>query len=747
MAIVFQEKERLFTLHTASTTYQMKVDGFGYLLHLYYGDRSEGSMEYLLTYADRGFSGNPYEAEEDRTCSLDALPQEYPSQGAGDYRSPALIVRNADGACSADLRYAGHRILDGKYGLEGLPAAYGDADGKSTDGSGDQDAAQTLEIDLKDAASGLTVTLLYGVLPDKDVITRAVRLKNTGSRPVELLKVQSACLDFTWGEYDWIQFYGRHAMERTFERAPLRHGAQVIGSRRGTSSHQYNPFVILAERETTETAGGCWGLSFVYSGSFKAEAEMDQYCQTRVSMGLQDEAFSWPLAPGGTFTAPEVMMSYSGRGLGQLSRNYHRAIRHNVCRGKYKTMPRPVLINNWEVTYFDFDGGKIMDIARQAAELGVEMLVLDDGWFGKRNSDTCGLGDWYVNEEKLGGSLAHLAEQINGLGMKFGLWMEPEMVSEDSDLYRQHPDWAFAVPGKKPVRSRYQLVLDFSRREVVDHVYEQLSHVLDSANIEYVKWDMNRSICDVWSAAAGSAKQGQILHKYVLGLYDFLERINKNYPDLFIEGCSGGGGRFDAGMLYYTPQIWCSDNTDAIDRLRIQHGTSFGYPISAVGSHVSAVPNHQNGRTTSIETRGCVAMAGSFGYELDLNKITPEEKECVKAQISRFHELWELIHNGDYYRLTDPGRQGLEGEAAAWMFVREDRSEALVSAVTLDYHGNSLAPLIRLQGLDPKAVYRDAETGRQYAGAALMCAGVPLPLLGGEYRSWEMHLVREQEQE
>lgn len=741
MAIRYFEKEKIFTIDTEHSSYQMKVDDYGYLLHLYYGGRVEGSMEYLLTYADRGFSGNPYEAGEDRTYSMDTLPQEYPAQGNGDYRTPGLVVQNPDGSCSCDLRYCGHEIRQGKYALPGLPAMYEEV----------QERAETLEIRLKDRVNGLMVTLLYGVFPQYDMITRATRIENQGGQRVWLEKVHSACLDFQTGEYDLIQFYGRHAMERNVQRTAVGHGAQVIGSRRGTSSHQYNPFIILAQTHTTEEAGGCYGLSFVYSGGFKAEAEKDQYGQTRVTIGLQDEMFRYELAAGEVFYSPEVVMSYSGKGLGQLSRNYHKGFRHNLCRGKYKTAPRPVLINNWEATYFDFDGDKIYGIAKQASELGVEMLVLDDGWFGKRDSDHSGLGDWFVNEEKLGGTLSSLVERINGLGMKFGIWVEPEMVSEDSKLYREHPDWAFVVPGRKPVLSRSQLVLDFSRKGVVDEIFGQIVKVLDHANIEYIKWDMNRSITDVYSAViqqagaampgavSGVVSPGEVLYRYVLGLYDFLERLHERYPDLLIEGCSGGGGRFDAGMLYYTPQIWCSDNTDAIDRIWIQYGTSFGYPISAVGSHVSAVPNHQTGRITPIKTRGVVAMAGSFGYELDLNRISEEEKQCVKSQIREFHRYWNLIHNGDYYRLTDPFAYPA---AAAWLFVSEDQAEALLNVVTLETHGNSPAVYVCLKGLDPAAMYRDEETGNVYPGAGLMNAGIPVPKMDGEYQAWQVHLVR-----
>ena len=727
MAIIFDTEKKIFTLHTNHTTYQIQVDRYGFLLHLYYGSRANGSMEYLLTHYDRGFSGNPYEAGDDRTYSMDALPQEYPCQGNGDFRSPCLVIKNQDGTYSCDLRYQGYEIKNGKYGISGLPAVY----------AGEEEA-QTLEISLEDRLTKVKVVLLYGVLPGYDVITRSVKVINGGAGFITLEKIQSACLDFVGGDYDLIQFYGRHAMERNMQRTPIAHGSQVIGSRRGTSSHQYNPFMVIAGRNTDEDHGSCYGLSFVYSGNFKGEAEKDQFDQTRVSIGLQDELFSYGLSPQEAFEAPEVVMSYSKHGLSALSHNYHKVYRRHLCRGKYKTVPRPVLINNWEATYFDFTGDKIYDIAKQASELGVEMLVLDDGWFGKRDSDFSGLGDWAVNEAKLGGTLDSLVKRINGLGMKFGIWVEPEMVSEDSDLYRAHPEWAFTVPGRKPVRGRSQLVLDFSRPEVVDAVFEQITKVLDSANIEYVKWDMNRSITDVYSSMARDNRQGEVLHRYILGLYDFLERLCGKYPDLLIEGCSGGGGRFDAGMLYYTPQIWCSDNTDAIDRIRIQYGTSFGYPVSAVGSHVSAVPNHQTGRITPMKTRGVVAMAGSFGYELDLNKITEEDKACVREQIEEYHKYWSLIHDGDYYRLTNPFENL---EIAAWAFVSEDRKEALLNVVTLNSHGNNPVSYIKLKGLDEDSLYCD-EDGNIYCGSALMEAGIPVPVMEGEYQSWQLYLKK-----
>lgn len=726
MAVNYDETTGIFTIQTEKSSYQMQVDRFGVLLHLYYGGRVNGPMDYLLTFQDRGFSGNLYDAGADRTYSLDALPQEYPCQGTGDFRSVCLSMENPDGTLSCDLRYRSHKIYNGKYGLPGLPAVYAK-----------EEEAQTLEIRLEDEASGLEAVLFYGVLPKYDVITRSVCLTNRGREPVVLHKASTVCLDFLWGDYDLLRFYGRHAMERNLERAPIAHGMTSIGSRRGASSHQYNPFMIVADRNAGEEDGRCYGLSFVYSGNFKGEAEKDQYGQTRVIMGLQDELFSYRLKPGEAFYGPEVILSYSGEGIGKLSRNFHKVIRHNLCRGKFKEMPRPVLVNNWEATYLDFTGEKICEIARQAAELGIEMLVLDDGWFGKRDSDSVSLGDWVVNEKKLGGPLSSIVERVNAMGLKFGLWVEPEMVSEDSDLYRAHPDWAMVIPGRRPVRSRQQLVLDFSREEVADYIFDSLCRVLDSANVEYLKWDMNRSVIDVYSALAGCAEQGEVLYKYTLGLYRFLDRIGRRYPNILIEGCCGGGGRFDAGMLYYGPQIWCSDNTDAIDRIRIQYGTSFGYPISAVGSHVSAVPNHQTGRSVPLKTRGAVAMAGSFGYELDLGKLTPAEKEEVKAQVKAYKDNWKLIQDGDYYRLSNPYEPDGLG---AWEFAAEDGSEALLTVVALNTHGNPLTSYVRLKGLRADGWYRDEAAGRMYEGRALMEGGIPVPHMEDEYQSWQMHL-------
>lgn len=719
MAITFNETTRIFTLTTAHTTYQMQADAQGYLLHLYYGARTAGEMDYLLNYGDRGFSGNPNSAGNNRTYSLDALPQEYPSLGTGDFRNYALNIENADGSQCCNLVYITHEIAAGKYTLKGLPFV-----------RAEENEAETLKIILEDPVTKVELHLLYGVLEKEDIITRSVIIKNAGKAPVTVKKAQSACLDFLHGDYDLIKFYGRHAMERNMERMPVSHESTRIGSRRGSSSHQYNPGVILAGKNTNEDSGSCYGMLFVYSGNFLVEAEKDQYDQTRIQMGLTDELFAYPLEAGAEFTAPEVILSYTNKGLSRLSQQYHHCIMNHICQGKYVHANRPVLINSWEAAYFDFTGDTIVELAKEAKELGIDMVVMDDGWFGKRNDDNSSLGDWYVNEEKLGGTLTKLIERVNAEGVKFGIWIEPEMVSEDSDLYREHPDWAITIPGRKPVRSRNQLVLDFSRKEVRDEIFKRICAVLDQGNVEYIKWDMNRSLADIYAS--------NVTYDYVLGVYDFLEKLTKRYPDILIEGCSGGGGRFDAGMLYYTPQIWCSDNTDAINRTRIQYGTSFFYPVAAMGSHVSAVPNHQTGRVTSMHTRGVAAMSGTFGYELNPALLNAEEKAEIRAQLAKYREYQELIREGDYYRLSNPFQDNL----AAWMVVSDDRSKALVSVIRLIAEANPPAAYVTLKGMEEDAFYREKTTGKVYPGAALMEAGILLPAAVSEYEAYQIELER-----
>lgn len=725
MPVLFQKDTNTFTIHTDHTTYQMKVDDYGYLLHLYYGPRSEGVVDWVLQREDRGFSGAPYESPN-RRYSLDYLPQEFPTQGSGDFRSPLLKLRDGEGTYGCSLKYRSHEIRPGKYGLEGLPAAYSVRK---------EDDAETLEVELYSARLGLTVTLLYGVLPHSDIITRSAILQNGGEDTVTVEKFQTACLDFVHGNFDLITFHGRHLMERVPERRSVDYRRTVIGSRRGMSSHQHNPFVILAKHDTTEHSGYCYGMEFVYSGGFQAEAEKDQFNQTRLQMGLGTEKFSYPVAPGEQLIAPEVIMTFSAGGLSLLSRNLHDCIREHILRGPWQKAHRPILLNSWEANYFDFTGKSILRLARQAKELGIEMLVLDDGWYGRRNDDNTSLGDWYANEEKLGCTLQDLVDEVHDMGLKFGIWMEPEMVSEDSDLYRAHPDWAMRIPGSNPVLSRNQLVLDFSRPDVCDEVYEMICKVLDQGP-DYLKWDYNRSIADVYTHSGKN--QGKVLYDYILGLYSVLERLHEAYPDLLLEGCSGGGGRYDAGMLYYSPQIWCSDNTDAIDRLVIQYGTSYGYPPVSMGCHVSACPNHQTGRTVSMKTRGAVAMGGSFGYELDPNTLSKEEKEEVREQIAQYRKFEPLILEGDFYRLADPNVKN----HCSWEFLSKDRSEALVVSVIIQNHGNAPLTFVTPRDLERGAMYRETYTGAIYAADALLSIGFPLtqPKVDGE--SYLFHFVK-----
>lgn len=728
MPIYLAEDAKRFTLSTQHTSYQMCVDQDGFLRHIYYGRSiGETSMEYTQFQKEFGFSPCPESHEKQRDLSVDLLYQEYTGCDSGDFRISTLALTNADGSHSAQFLYQDYRIYPGKYTIAGLPSAWGsEAD------------CQTLEMILADAVTQLELHLFYGVFPEADVITRCARLENPSQATIVLSKAASACLDLPFGDWELIHFHGRHSMERMVQRVPVSNAVQVIQSKRGFSSHHHNPFVILAEPETSEVCGSCYGAMLVYSGSYKIEAERDQQQMTRLILGLQDENFSWILSPGEAFATPEVLFAYSAEGLGRLSSQYHSFLRSHICRGKFAHVRRPVLINNWEATYMRFDGEKIYQIARQASELGIEMLVLDDGWFGNRSSDHTGLGDWVANEQKLGGSLNALVRRVHDLGMKFGLWFEPEMVSVDSDLYRAHPDWALQVPGRSPAFSRSQLVLDLSRQAVQDYLYTSIAEILRNNQIEYVKWDANRNLTDVFSTALLAHRQGEVCHRYVLGLYALLERLTSNFPDVLFEGCSGGGGRFDAGMLCYCPQIWCSDNTDPIARLQIQYGTSFGYPVCAVGSHVSASPNHQTGRSTPIQTRSVVAMSGSFGYELDLAKLSDGERSMIPKQIETYKRFWPLIAQGNYHRLTNAMTDHF---FTAWQYSAPDGSEALLNLVVLSPQSTAYPMHVYLRGLHPDKLYRLEGTQMQFSGAALMYGGYTFPRICGDYQAVQLHFI------
>lgn len=728
MPIRYDAERKLFHLQTKSASYVMGLFRDHYLFHLYWGKKIRpADLTDLLIVRERSFSPNVY--PEDRSFSLDTLPQEYPAFGAGDFRTPAYQVELANGTSVTELRYVSHTIVQGKPPLQGLPSVYTELDGE----------AQTLELVLEDPAAGLRAVLSYTVMEELDALTRSVRLENIGGTTLKLNRAFSASVDFDHDGFDLLQLSGAWSRERHLVRRPLAYGLQGIESRRGASSHQQNPFLALLSPDAGEEHGEVYGFNLVYSGNFSAQAEVDQFRTTRVSIGINPFGFRWLLEPGETFQTPEAVMVYSDQGLGGMSRTYHKLYRTRLVRGAYRDQPRPVLINNWEATYFDFDADKIESIAQAAKELGIELFVLDDGWFGHRDDDTTSLGDWTVDRNKLPDGLADLAGRVNRLGLQFGLWFEPEMVSPDSELYRSHPDWCLHVPDRRRSQARGQLILDLSRPEVCDYIIRSVGEVLRSAPIAYVKWDMNRHMTEAGSAALPPERQAETPHRYMLGLYRVMDAITREFPHVLFESCSGGGGRFDPGILHYMPQTWTSDDTDAVERLKIQYGTSIVYPASAMGAHVSAVPNHQVHRTTPLKMRGDVAMSGNFGYELDLTRFTAEEKEQVIGQVAFYKEIRNLVQQGDMYRLLSP----FEGNETAWMFVSGDRSSALAGYFRVLAEPNGANRRLRLQGLDPDRNYVLQETGAVYGGDRLMHAGIPVQDLHGDFQSKLFYFIAE----
>lgn len=689
MGIIYCEKDRTFTLQTKETTYQMQVDQYGFLLHLYYGKKAEGCMDYLLTYYDRGFSGNPYDAGTDRTYSMDSLPQELSCYGNGDFRSASLMLENGDGSMSCDMRYKNYTIRDGKYSLPGLPAVYAD-----------NEEAQTLEIVLEDPATGVEAMLLYGVLPELDIITRSVYIRNQSSEKIYVNKVMSAELDFLYGDYDLLTFYGRHAMERNLQRVPVAHGSQMIGSVRGTSSHQYNPMMILAEKDTTEDHGGCYAMSFVYSGNFQGEVLKDQYNQTRMLLGVQEECFRYPLEAGETFYAPEVILSYTDQGMNRLSQNLHSCIRHHICRGKYKTEVRPVLVNSWEAAYFDFTGETLYNLAKEARSLGIDMLVLDDGWFGKRDDDNSGLGDWYVNEKKLGETLGGLVKRVNDLGVKFGIWIEPEMVNPKSELFEKHPDWAIHLPNRETYYYRNQLVLDLSNPKVQDYVFSVVDNIMiENPDLAFFKWDCNSPITNVYSPYL-KEKQNQLYIDHVRGVYNVFKRVAEKYPHLPIMLCSGGGARCDYEALKYFTEFWCSDNTDPIERLYIQWGFSQFFPAKAMCAHVTSW-----NKNTSIKFRTDVAMMCKMGFDISLKEMNDDEMKYCQEAVANYKRLKGTILDGDLYRLVSP----YDTNHSSVMYVDKAKSKSVLFAYDIHPRFGEKTFPVKLQGLDPNKKYKVQE--------------------------------------
>ena len=727
MSIRYDDVNRVFELDTDNTSYRIGIaDDEGFVGHIYYGRkiRSQQCGQFLRTWEGPFV---PSTNNRERCSFLDTFPTEYSGNGIGDYRESCIAVKTITGSRTTDLMYESYDIIDGKPELEGLPASF----------AGDE-MVQTLILHMLDKGDGLEVDLIYSVFECEDVITRSVKVRNNGDKDIRLTKVYSACIDMDDEDFEMLTLHGSWARERQMERRSIAYGKQSVSSLRGESSHQDHPFMAWMTKGSNQVSGDVYGMHFVYSGNFIAQIEKSQFDSIRAVMGIHSEGFEWLLTPGDEFVAPEVVLTYSHNGIGQMSRNLHDFYREHLIRSKYLHQKRPVLINNWEATYFDFDTDKLLAIAKSAAEHGIEMLVMDDGWFGHRNDDATSLGDWFVNENKIKGGLKHLVDEVNKLGLKFGIWMEPEMISPDSELYRKHPDWAFSVPERTATLSRNQYVLDLSRKEVRDYVYECVYKVISSANIEYVKWDMNRQLTDIGSMEFTGDRQGELAHRYVLGVYELQERLVRDFPDLLLENCSGGGARFDPGMLYYSPQIWCSDDTDAIERLSIQEGTELIYPLSTMGAHVSDCPNHTVGRTTPFMTRANVALAGTFGYELDITKISSEEREMIPEQVALYHKYNDLVREGDYYRIASYRENGLYD---CYMVVAKDKREALVTYVQVLGRPNVHSRKIKLLGLNEAADYRLDGTGKVYGGDLLMNAGILVENMRGDYMSRLYHFV------
>lgn len=712
MPIIYNEKTREFHLYNQEISYIIKILDNDQPGQLYYGKRltHREDFSHLFEYAMRDMS--PYAFEENSTFSLENIKQEYPTFGCGDMRFPAYEIERENGSHVVEFVYKEHKIYNGKPKLEGLPATYVESD----------DEAQTLELVLEDTSINTRIVLLYTIYEAFPVIARSVRFECDSDEKITLLSAMSACVDLPDKDYEMIDLAGVWARERHVRRHKLDYGIQSIYSMRGCSSYQFNPFLALARENADEFQGQVYGFSLVYSGNFLAQTEVDNYDTARVLMGIHPNGFKWTLGKGESFQTPEMVMVYSEAGLNGMSQTFHKLYRTRLARGTWRDKVRPILINSWEAFYFDFDAPKLLGLADAAADLGMELFVLDDGWFGKRDDSTSSLGDWYPNEEKLKGTLKELAEKINAKGLKFGLWIEPEMPNKDSDLYRAHPDWLLAEQGKRICHSRTQYVLDFSKKEVREYIGDMLENLLAEVPVSYIKWDMNRTFSEVFSNGNDREYQGKVCHKYILGVYELYERLTSRFPHVLFESCASGGARFDPGMLYYAPQGWTSDDTDAIERLKIQYGTSMVYPVSCMGSHVSASPNHQTNRVTPIETRADVAYFGTFGYELDLLKLGEEDKAEIRRQIAFMKEKRDLIQKGTFYRLKSP----FEGNETAWMIVSEDQKKALVGYYRVMQPVNVGFKRLKLKGLKEDTCYKVSGYDYDCYGDELMQVGMIL---------------------
>lgn len=706
MPITFDEKRKIFKLDTLDSTYAIGIRE-GYLIHLYYGKKIPDDN--LLDLPFRGYFAtiSPKNVHvDDYKFSLDVQPMEYSCNGSGDYRLAALSIKDSMGRTTTDIRYLDHKIYDGKPKLKGLPATY----------CNDDSEAQTLELITIDKFTGAKVTLYYTAFANYSVVTESVKVENTGKETFEIEKVASCCVNFPSMDYNMINLSGVWSRERRVITRHLAHGIQSVASKRGSSSHNHNPFVALVDDKGGEDFGDAFGFNLVYSGNFSADIETDYLDCTRLVMGINPIDFTWVVEPGDEFQSPEVVMVYSDSGMGKMSRTFHDLYNNNLIRGEWKNKKRPLLINSWEGSGFDFDQETLVRYAKEAKKLGIELLVMDDGWFGHRDSDNSSLGDWFVNESKLKGGLTKLIERVNAEGIQFGIWYEPEMISEDSELYKAHPDWCVHVEGREQSPARQQYVIDMTRQDVRDCIFNQMYDVLSKNNIAYLKWDYNRAITEPASVMLDARHSKEFFHRFILGTYDLMDRITSAFPHILFESCAGGGGRFDAGMLYYMPQAWASDNTDPIERLTIQFGTTMCYPASSMGAHVSACDR------TGIETKAAVAMAGTFGYELDPKEMSEEDKEKVKEQVKNYHRYYNVIHFGDLYRIIAPTDDEFK---CAWEYVAKDKSEALLTVVIKNRAPHDFL-LIKMKGLDPEKMYRDETDGEIYSGALLMNAGINL---------------------
>ena len=719
MPIHYHENTRTFHLFNASVSYIFTILENGTPGSLYYGARLTDKDDYSELREMKRRANAPCTYEGNLLFSLEHLKQEYPLYGHGDLRYPACSMRRENGSHIFEFRYISHVIYSGKHGINGLPAIW----------CSTTDEMESLEVELEDANSGTRLTLYYTICSDLPVIARHTRITQAGASAVTIERVMSCNVDLIDDAWEMVQLNGAWSRERHVTTMPLRPGIQSVYSMRGHSSAQFNPFLALKRKECTETQGECMGFTLLYSGSFLAGVEVDNYHVSRVQIGIHPDCFEWTLQQGESFETPEAVYVYSEDGLNGMSQAFHTLFNRHLVRGKYRMKERPILINNWEATYFDFDEEKIVRIAETAAQAGIELFVLDDGWFGNRNDDHRGLGDWYVNLQKLPHGISGLSQRIHSLGIQFGLWIEPEMVNRDSNLYRTHPEWVMVDPDYVPCHGRNQYVLDFSRKEVVDYIFKCLDQVLDGADVNYIKWDMNRTMSEVYSRSHSSLQQGRVMHEYILGVYDLYERLIQKYPDILFESCASGGGRFDAGMLYYAPQAWTSDNSDAVERLKIQYGTSYVYPPSCMGAHVSAVPNHQVFRNTPFNTRANTAFYGAFGYELDLSKLTEDELEQVRQQVTFMKKYRSVFQYGTFYRLSSP----FESNETVWMSVSQDQKTAIVGYYRVLNEVNVGYRRIRLKGLNPDEQYRISMDGRWIEGRELMKAG----LVTSDYTSGE----------